>query len=93
VLPLSGSVVSVNVGKFTIVKTYVNTLHEIIYMGKVRATMTPQTLLNHFGSQAAIARALSVTDAAVLKWIRAGVLPPLRVYQAKEMLKGVKRRK
>jgi hypothetical protein len=62
-------------------------------MGKVCATMTPQTLLNHFGSQAAIARAFNVTDAAVLKWIRAGVLPPLRVYQAKEMLKGVKRRK
>jgi DNA invertase Pin-like site-specific DNA recombinase len=55
--------------------------------------MTPQTLLNHFGSQAAIARAFKVTDAAVLKWIRAGELPPLRVYQAKEMLKGMKRRK
>ena len=68
-------------------------LREIIYMGKVPATMTPQTLLNHFGSQAAIARAFNVTDAAVLKWIRAGVLPPLRVYQAKEMLKGVRRRK
>ena len=68
-------------------------MRKIIYMGKVRATMTPQTLLNHFGSQAAIARAFNVTDAAVLKWIRAGVLPPLRVYQAKEMLKGMKRRK
>ena len=49
--------------------------------------MNPQDLLKHYGTQANIARAFKVTDAAVLKWLRSGTLPPLRVYQAKDLLK------
>jgi hypothetical protein len=48
--------------------------------------MNPQDLLKRYGTQRAIAQAFGVTDAAVLKWLRSGVLPPLRVYQAKELL-------
>ncbi len=40
-----------------------------------------------------VAQAFGVTDAAVLKWLRSGVLPPLRVYQAKELLSRFKRPK
>jgi predicted transcriptional regulator len=54
--------------------------------------MKPQDLLKHYKTQANIARAFGVTDAAVLKWLRSGELPPLRVYQAREMLKGKKSR-
>jgi len=50
--------------------------------------MKPQDLLKHYGTQAKIARAFGVTDAAVLKWLRSGELPALRVYQAREMLKS-----
>jgi hypothetical protein len=55
--------------------------------------MNPQDLLKHYGSQRAVAQAFGVTDAAVLKWLRSGVLPPLRVYQAKELLSRFKRPK
>jgi len=49
--------------------------------------MKPQDLLKHYGTQAKIARAFGVTDAAVLKWLRSGELPALRVYQARELIK------
>ncbi|MGA1296233.1 MAG: Cro/CI family transcriptional regulator [Burkholderiaceae bacterium] len=54
--------------------------------------MKPQDLLKHYGTQAKIARAFGVTDAAVLKWLRSGELPALRVYQAREMLKAAQKR-
>ena len=66
-------------------------LAKIIYPGKL-PPMKPQDLLKHYGTQAKIARAFGVTDAAVLKWLRSGELPALRVYQAREMLKTAQKR-
>ena len=45
--------------------------------------MTPeiQALFDRYGSQAAIARAFGVTAPSVIKWIRAGRLPPMRQWQ------------
>jgi len=49
--------------------------------------MTPEikALFDVFGTQAAIARAFGVTAPSVIKWVRAGRLPPLRRYQWRDM--------
>jgi len=46
-------------------------------------------LLKKFGSASALARAFGVSRQAVAKWMAAGELPPLRVYQARELMRKV----
>jgi len=47
--------------------------------------MTFNELIQHFGSQAAVARALGVSPAAVSQWAINGV-PKLRQYQARAII-------
>lgn len=44
-----------------------------------------KAIFKRFGTQAEVARAFGVTPASVLKWRRAGRLPPLRRYQWRDM--------
>jgi DNA invertase Pin-like site-specific DNA recombinase len=44
-------------------------------------------LLKKFGSQSALAKAFGVSRQAVAKWMAAGELPALRVYQARELMR------
>lgn len=44
-----------------------------------------KAIFKRFGTQAEVARAFKVTPASVLKWRRAGCLPPLRRYQWRDM--------
>ena len=44
--------------------------------------MDIKTLLREFKTQSEIARAFNVSRQAVAKWVAAGELPALRVYQA-----------
>lgn len=53
--------------------------------------MDIKTLLKEFGSQMAIAKAFGVSRQAVNKWIKAGEVPLLRTYQARELLAKKKR--
>ena len=48
--------------------------------------MTPDSAIQFFGSQAAMARAFQVTEPAVVRWRRLGKFPPLRVYQLPEAI-------
>jgi DNA invertase Pin-like site-specific DNA recombinase len=48
--------------------------------------MDIKTLLKAFGSASEIARRFGVSRQAVAKWIKADTVPPLRAYQAREML-------
>jgi len=56
--------------------------------------MDIKTLLKEFKTQSEIARAFNVSRQAVAKWVAAGELPALRVYQAAAImsLRRVKRR-
>ena len=49
--------------------------------------MTYDSLLDYFGSQAGIARALGVTQPSVAEWKERGV-PPLRQLQAEQITAG-----
>ena len=48
--------------------------------------LTPDDLLDHFGTQVAIARALGISEGAVSRWFTLGVVPALRQYQLAEMI-------
>ena len=48
--------------------------------------LTPDDLLDHFGTQVAIARALGISEGAVSRWFTLGVVPMLRQYQLAEMI-------
>ena len=50
-------------------------------------SMDINKLVKKFGTASALARAFGVSRQAVAKWIAAGELPPLRVYQARELLR------
>ena len=52
--------------------------------------MDIKILLKEFGTQMALAKAFNVSRQAVSKWVKAGELPALRVYQARELLRGAK---
>jgi len=52
--------------------------------------MDIKILLKTFGTQMALAKAFNVSRQAVSKWVKAGELPALRVYQARELLRGAK---
>ena len=56
--------------------------------------MDIKTLLKEFKTQSEIAKAFNVSRQAVAKWVAAGELPALRVYQAAAImsLRRVKRR-
>lgn len=43
--------------------------------------MTPQQVIEHFGSQQAVAIALSVSQPAVAAWVATGSVPPGRQAQ------------
>jgi hypothetical protein len=45
------------------------------------------TLLQHFGSQVAIAKALSIKQASVARWARTGRVPILRQFQVESLTK------
>ena len=53
--------------------------------------MDIKILLKKFGTQMALAKAFNVSRQAVSKWVKAGELPALRVYQARELLRSAKR--
>lgn len=44
-------------------------------------TMTPKSVLQHFGSQAEIARALGLSQPSVFEWFASGEIPDTRQYQ------------
>ena len=51
--------------------------------------MTPQDLLNYFGTKSAIAHALGVSPASVAEWFYPGIgVPEGRQYQAQLATKG-----
>jgi hypothetical protein len=49
-------------------------------------------ILKRYGTQAAVARAFGVTPVSVLKWVRKGVLPPLRRYQWRDLRRATRRK-
>lgn len=51
--------------------------------------MTPQDLLDHFGSQTAIADFFKTSPTAVCKWFKAGEVPEGRQYEAQVRTNGV----
>jgi len=51
--------------------------------------LTPSEIIAQFGgTQAAAARALGVSRAAVCKWVKTGKVPELRQYQATTRLRA-----
>ncbi len=45
-----------------------------------RTDMTPQQVVEYYGSVSATARALKVTRSAVQNWVKDGFVPPTRQY-------------
>lgn len=45
-------------------------------------------LLEYFGGQAALAKALNVTRGAVCQWVAAGSLPPFRAIEVEQITRG-----
>jgi predicted transcriptional regulator len=43
--------------------------------------MNIQKLINRYGSQQAVAKAFGVTKGAVSQWVKAGEIPPARLWQ------------
>jgi len=43
--------------------------------------MTPQQVIDHYGSQSAAARALGIKQPAIAQWLIDGKVPPVRQYQ------------
>ena len=50
--------------------------------------MNPQELIAHFGTQAAAARALGLTWAAIYLWQKRGSIPYLRQLQIEQVTAG-----
>jgi DNA-binding transcriptional regulator YdaS (Cro superfamily) len=46
-------------------------------------------VIQHFGSQSALAEKLGVTKASVSKWARAGRIPPRRAYEIERITGGL----
>lgn len=47
-----------------------------------------EELLEYFGGQAALAKALDVTRGAVSQWVAAGALPPFRAIEVEMITRG-----
>lgn len=50
--------------------------------------MKVKELIDLYGTQKAVAKALGVSAVSVHKWVKAGVIPELRQYQIEKITKG-----
>ena len=69
-------------GQFSALHRLVNTLAKKS-LGAYPAGMDIQKLIRRYGSQKAVAAAFGVTKGAVSQWVKAGAIPPARVWQLK----------
>ena len=69
-------------GQFSSLHYRVNTLAKKSLVA-YPAAMDIQKLINRYGSQKAVAAAFGVTKGAVSQWVKAGRIPPARVWQLK----------
>lgn len=71
---------SVNSNQFSGLTQPVNTLAQKS-LGRYAAGMDIQKLIKRYGSQRAVALAFGVTKGAVSQWVKAGAIPPARLWQ------------